>query len=310
MRAWMVVPGDWRRPEVDERYEAVRCDQCGYGLLYPRPTPQQIRAYYDVAEYYTHRRGGKRPASVPLVHRIRRHLAWRCDRSHTLDGELVQRNVQSTPSRVIELGCGNGAMLLDVRQFGHEVFGVEPDPDAQTVARAAGIKVYEGSAEILPEALLEEQGAHSFDVVLMRHVLEHCLDPLQALKSARLLLKPGGRLLCETPNNDALGLRFAGPSWNWLDMPRHINFFTGDSLVAACESAGFDVCESHFCGYFRQFDRPWIDTEQHIQDTLTKAGIRTPAHARSWALLVSTLFASRRLKYDSVRVTAVPKPLA
>jgi SAM-dependent methyltransferase len=310
MRSWMVVPGDWRRPEVAESYEAVRCDQCGYGLLYPRPTPQQIRESYDIAEYYTHRRGGKRPATVPWLHRLRQHIAWRCDHGKTLDADQVQLHVQHTPSRVIEIGCGNGGLLMGVRDFGHEVVGVEPDPSAQAVARAASIQVYEGSAETLPEALLREHGMHSFDIVLMRHVLEHCLDPRLALQSARTLLKPGGRLLCETPNNDALGLRFAGPSWNWLDVPRHINFFTSDSLVAACESAGFDVLDSRYCGYYRQFDRAWIDTEQHIQETLPKAGIRTPAHARAWALLVSTAFASRRLKYDSVRVLAVPRPVS
>lgn len=307
MQPWLFVPGDWRRPDVQETYSAVRCPSCGYGQLYPRPTPEQIAAYYDVTEYYTHRRSPGHSPSKAFLERVRTHLAWRRDKSSTLDDATVQQHVRKTPSRVIELGCGNGGLTLSVQAHGHECVGVEPDPSARAVAQKGGLRVYAGSAESLPSELLADHPAGSFDIVLMRHVLEHCLDPLKALQSARLLLKPDGLLLCETPNNDALGLRFAGHSWNWLDIPRHINFFTRDSLRAACAAAGFRVTEEQYCGYFRQFDRQWIDTEQRIQETLRNGSPKPPAMARAWMLLLSSAFAPRHLKYDSVRLTALAR---
>jgi SAM-dependent methyltransferase len=206
---------------------------------------------------------------------------------------------------VIELGCGNGGLLMSVRDEGHDVVGVEPDPSARAVSETAGLRVYAGSAESLPQALLTDHPPGSFDIVLMRHVLEHCLDPLKALQSARMLLKPDGKLLCETPNNDALGLRLAGPAWNWLDVPRHMNFFTESSLRAACEAAGFRVVELDYCGYLRQFDRTWIETEQRIQDTLCSSATVGSASARAWLLLLCSAFAAANRKYDSVRVAAV-----
>jgi len=165
-----------------------------------------------------------------------------------------------------------------------------------------------GTAESLPIEL----AGRRFDFVFMSHVLEHCRDPKAALKNARSILKPGGRLVVETPNNNAMGLRMAGPTWYWLDVPRHLNFFTPKSLKASFDTAGFQTEETEFRGYTRQFSQEWIRSEQTIWDRINK---RTPnalpvsrqSQLKSWYLLAQSAMSSAERKYDSIRMIASVK---
>src|SRR5262249_11638886 len=134
-------------------------------------------------------------------------------------------------ARACDLGCGSGDLLTRLARLGHEVVGAEPDPAAREVVRGKGHRVLAGTAEELPEEI--RGGRH--DLVVMSHVLEHCLDPKRAVANAAGLLAEGGLLVIETPNNDARGLGRAGVLWPWLDVPRHLNFFTSRSLAAICE---------------------------------------------------------------------------
>jgi predicted TPR repeat methyltransferase len=93
----------------------------------------------------------------------------------------------------------------------------------------------------------------AFDVIVMRHVLEHCIDPNRVLTKAAALLNAQGLLICEVPNNTAQGLRQSGAAWMMLDVPRHLHFFTGPTLVAFCRRAGLDVVSTSYAGYSRQF---------------------------------------------------------
>jgi SAM-dependent methyltransferase len=202
---------------------------------------------------------------------------------------------------IVDLGCGNGEHLEALRDLGHRVVGMDRDDQAIQVARAKGLDVHKGVAEDLPGAIRGRR----FDAVLMIHMLEHCLDFRRALRSAASLLTPGGWLVVETPNNQAIGLRRAGTGWLWLDPPRHVNLFTEHSLALACTRAGLSVTRVAYAGYFRQFTRQWMESERAIRHRL---GL-----ARPWtgfglfsalSLLAGTAWAAPCRRYDSVRIVA------
>ena len=314
MASWMTLP-DWRRPGVPELHYLYWCDACDFGQISPRPAAREIAAFYEIDHYYTH---GDSAAAIPasFLDRLRVHLAWRADRSDALTprrvfGMLPQRGGTDTPA-VCDLGCGDGTTLAGLRELGCNVVGVEPDPAARRIATARGLDVRDGLADSpsLPAGL----HPHSFDAVLMSHVLEHCLDPLQSLINAKVLLRPGGALLCEVPNNAAIGLAWSQAAWRWLDVPRHLNFFTVASLSHAAAKAGFSITALSHTGYLRQFTSDWINEEQRIAQSLLSRpggaiGRATPlTSGRSWAMLLRTAFARRARKYDSMWMLAhLPK---
>jgi SAM-dependent methyltransferase len=55
-------------------------------------------------------------------------------------------------ARVLDIGCGPGWHLLELRANGCDAFGVEPDRSAADEARANGLTVLDGVAEQLPVA--------------------------------------------------------------------------------------------------------------------------------------------------------------
>jgi SAM-dependent methyltransferase len=283
------------------------CNACEYGHIWKRPEAVNIAQFYELDHYYTHERGNlTQGGEVPsFVDRLRENISWRLDRGESLDTEKIKGCLTRTPRPTIcEIGCGNGDNLRSFRDAGFDVVGVEPDKSARKLAKQTIETVYEGTAESLPE----EVSCRRFDVVLMSHVLEHCLEINQTLQNARNILKETGLLIIEVPNCRSLGYELYQETWPWTDIPRHLNFFTPNSLRSVCRKYGFHISSTEYTGFSRQFSNPWLKTEEEIWRILNeKAGPSRPPDfkKRSWKLLIRSLFIARERKYDSVRILAV-----
>jgi hypothetical protein len=105
------------------------------------------------------------------------------------------------------------------------IIGVEPD--VRELALRRGITVVRGKVEELPDELKTQK----YECVVMLHVLEHTLLPQHAPRNATKVLTERG-IFIETRNNEDRGLRRVGIRWPWLDVPRHLDFFTTDSVQA------------------------------------------------------------------------------
>ena len=278
-----------------------RCAGCRFEYIAPRPTPQETAGFYDIGGYYTQGDFGKAPpvdAPGPLS-RLRNHLAWRFDRGDQLIDVVTRRLPQG--ASIVDVGSGDGSQLALLSQRGFRMTGVERDTKSVSL-QGGQAQVFEGSAEALPDQLPRE----SFDAVMFKQVLEHLADPVHALRNAARLLKPGGVMVVEVPNNESAIARQSGLSWEHMDVPRHINFFTLDTLQATARGAGLAVEGSFFNEFCRYFADGYIAMEQRIFDHLGGAGpaLRNSS-ARSWRLLLKTAWAAPRIKYDCVGVVAV-----
>ncbi len=299
----MTYPRDCQRPQDPRPYELYWCDACNFGQLQPRPSQSEVDSFYQ--NYYTHTpieaRTGT-PFRRTISERLRERLAWRFDHGADMDAGFIHQLLRGRPSSICDLGCGDGKLLAELRDRGHRVVGVEPDPVTLKLAVARGLTVYEGHADSPPGPVANDR----FDVVILCHVLHLCLDPVRVIQSARKLLRPGGLFVCETTNNEALGLRQQGPCWWWLDMPRHVDLFTAASLERVVAGAGFEIKRVEFTGYTRQFKRAWLQAQALKRAALYPARRGGPAwqSLQSWVLLARTALAHSKRKYDSVRVIA------
>jgi 2-polyprenyl-3-methyl-5-hydroxy-6-metoxy-1,4-benzoquinol methylase len=277
-----------------------RCASCAFEYIAPRPTPEQTASFYDIGGYYTQGHDTTPQVGPPgLLARARMHLAWRFDRSQPMVDVIAQR--LPAGASIVDIGSGDGSQLVILSQRGFRITGVERDTRSVSLKGHAA-PVFEGSAEALPPQLARGH----FDAVMFKQVLEHLVDPVAALRNAAELLKPGGTMFVEVPNNECAIARQSGLAWEHMDVPRHVNFFDLDSLQAALERAGLRPDAAFFNEYCRCFADAYIALEQRIFDRLAGArpALRNSA-ARSWRLLARTLLSPRRVKYDCVGLVAV-----
>ena len=142
--------------------------------------------------------------------------------------------VESGKGRLLDVGCGNGSFLGVARQAGWECYGVEPDPEAVTVATAQGITVLASSVDEL-RGMRDE----NFEFITLNHVIEHVHDPTQTLRDCLAMLKPRGFIWLETPNIESIGYQIYGRCWRGLEPPRHLVLFNRKSLTQCLANAGF-----------------------------------------------------------------------
>jgi 2-polyprenyl-3-methyl-5-hydroxy-6-metoxy-1,4-benzoquinol methylase len=317
MRHWLDICGDYRRPEHGARFRRYWCAADKFGKVFPRPTPEDVNKFYELESYYTHHtptavgdprgQNGNGRSTWGFLARLRQHMAWRLDQGSDFGIEFLRALVAGGATSLLAIGCGAGGRLKHARDAGFRLIeGIEPDPVAREIATSHGFQIYAGTAEEPPVEIRSK----SYDVILLMHVLEHTLDPLKALGSARAMLKPNGSIIVETPNNQAIGRHLAGNSWPWLDVPRHLNFFSAMSLETILQQAGLAIEKTDYCGYTRQFSKQWLDTELEISKFTScdadhrhcTTSIRNDL--RAWALLALTSLAPAGRKYDSVRIVA------
>jgi len=138
-------------------------------------------------------------------------------------------------NRLLEIGCGQGLFLERARARGWDVQGVEVLPPVARHAAERGLAVFVGE---LAQAAFP---AGSFDVVVMREVIEHVVDPVSLLGEVERVLLPGGAAALGTGNARSWAARWRGARWSYYRFGghMHIRFYSPRSAEALARAAGF-----------------------------------------------------------------------
>jgi 2-polyprenyl-3-methyl-5-hydroxy-6-metoxy-1,4-benzoquinol methylase len=139
---------------------------------------------------------------------------------------------------LLDFGCGRGYFLKSAADAGFAVSGIDISEIAAEFVRNR-FKL-NATNETLDELIHKNR---QFNIVTMWHVLEHFIEPYEALQKVRALLKTGGICVIEVPNLNSLKFRLSKNKWQGGNHPRyHRTFFTGTSLRQALFKTGFSSC--------------------------------------------------------------------
>ena len=201
-----------------EKFEYFRCQDCD--TLQISNIPDDLSRYYP-ADYYSFS-----PSKPSLKERLRRMVK----------GAKIPEwaNGISSESSVLDVGCGSGALLHEMKQWGlRDLYGYDP---FCTPCVTDGISI----SNVPP--------TNKFDIIMMHHALEHVPDPAASLQDALDWLKPEGRLIIRIPVRQGWVWREYGTSWAHLDPPRHLYHWTVDGFTRFASNNGFSVMSQGFDG--------------------------------------------------------------
>ena len=102
---------------------------------------------------------------------------------------FVQAHVPPPPARILEVGCGAGALAIRLQRLRYEVIAVDSAEDAVARARKRGLDARQADWPHFSD--------RPFDVVLFTRSLHHIPALSPAVARARALLKPSGMVLVE-----------------------------------------------------------------------------------------------------------------
>ena len=163
------------------------------------------------------------------------------------------------PGKILDIGCGNGSLLFMAREAGWVVKGLELSPNAvKSIREDTGIDVVLGNF-----LEYESADAGTYDVVVLRHVLEHIPDSLLAMGQISKQLKTGGHALLEFPNTRSVsysvkrllknhGLKNKKFDADWR--PGHCNEFCRESFNYLLGKTGFALVDWHTYS-----SKPWAN---------------------------------------------------
>lgn len=139
--------------------------------------------------------------------------------------------------RTLDVGCGDGALTVQIAEAGADVLGLDASEDLLETAKGRGLNVVLGDASRM-------EFNEEFDAVFSNAVLHWVLDAKGAAESMFRALKPGGRLAIEfggfgniaamrTALNAVLIKR------GYEDLPDDHYYPTAETYAALLESVGF-----------------------------------------------------------------------
>jgi trans-aconitate methyltransferase len=162
-----------------------------------------------------------------------------------LGGPVLDLLAPKKGERILDLGCGDGALTRKIAELGCDIVGVDADPDMVRAAAKLGLDV-----RCMPGEALTFAG--EFDAVFSNAALHWMRDPEPVAMGVARALKPGGRFAGE----------FGGAG--------NVEIIR-DELIAALERRGIDgaLCD------------PWyFPTEGEYAALLEEAGFTVEVATR------------------------------
>jgi trans-aconitate methyltransferase len=175
---------------------------------------------------------------------------------HTWNAEVYERNARFVSElgmplvelldpqpgeRILDLGCGDGALTRKLEELGCEVVGIDSSPDLVRAARGLGLDVAEQNAT-------EMEFREEFDAVFSNAVLHWIKEADRVIRKVFEALRPGGRFVAECGGHKCVETIHS-------------------ALVTALERRGYDGRAA--C--------PWyFPTAEEYRERLTRCGFRVP----------------------------------
>jgi len=203
------------------KFDIVFCKKCKLGFTSPYPTEDTAHLLYE-----TKNSSDFDGPSRSFIDAIK-------DRLCVLTIKKITSGIEV--NAVLDYSTGNGRFALGaLHTFKNATVHAVDFQYEPPIALAIEKKVtYFTNLEF-------ENTDDKYDLIILRHVLEHTFDPVALIKVLGQRLSNHGILYIEVPNLDSGCARIFKKYWKLYYAPRHILHFTKTSLMQAINLGGLE----------------------------------------------------------------------
>ncbi len=219
-------------------YELVRCRDCGMLFTHTVQTVEgKIQHYEKLANERVDTTSGLSPAHYGLANQIKSVGLYE------LVLQFIAETIPEGSVNFVDVGCAGGLFLLAAQAIDGYHCGVPPRFNVRGISidprERSETERNVGCPVVFPQEAASEWAGWA-DVITLMNVLEHVNEPFELLSQLKRMLKPGGLLVIDVPNNSVVSMRgqLLG-RWPELDLGEHINHFVPATLDGLLRRAGF-----------------------------------------------------------------------
>ena len=212
--------------KVNSFFKAVKCTKCEFIYIDNILSKKGLNAYYN--NYIDFRLKNKKKLNL----RKKMYLI-----------DLKYLKLYKNSGKLIDIGCSNGDFLKHLVKH-YNAFGI--DIDSQAIKIAKKFKVLKKRVSVLDLSDVKKK-LGSFDVAVLRGVIEHVENPKKYFCFLQKILKKDGIIfISATPNvNSPSAIRFKD-KWNQFDPIQHINLFSSKTIEKIAKVYGFKLVGEHY----------------------------------------------------------------
>lgn len=167
--------------------------------------------------------------------------------------EWLKRCSVNLRSKILDVGCGKGQLLLELRCHGFKnLTGVDPYIKNDII--------YNNGVRIFKKEISALDGR--YDMLIFNHSFEHMPNPLDIFAHILRLLEETGHALIRMPTTSSYAWRRYGTNWVQIDAPRHLFLHSLRSIEMIALKTGLKIKEMIFDSTEFQF---W-GSEQYAKD--------------------------------------------
>jgi len=163
---------------------------------------------------------------------------------------MLARRYGKRGTRLLEIGSGLGHLVGQLEDS-FETYGMDVNywavKQSKSIVKTSALQT--ASAQELPYK------DDSFNVVIIKHIVEHLPDPEKAIAEIGRVTEKGGTLILATPNLDSLLKPWKGKKWIGYQDPTHISLKTPAQWVSYIKTAGFTIKRAFADGFW---DVPYV----------------------------------------------------
>ena len=237
------------------------CRNCRLNFVSPAPSHVQLQAFYS--DYDENHRRSERTSVEELAESYAD-----ADPFAALYVRELKSLMDFEGARVLDVGFGRAALLINLQRLGSEPFGIELDEQAIMLARSLGLQnVFHGD-------ISEYTSEKKFDLITLLDLVEHPLEPMDLLKRTADLLQEGGLMLVWTPNG-AYSRRDSAYTTYRVDL-EHMQYFTPETCSFIASELQLQIVHLETVGFpgLEGIDKLRRDVKPRVRARATRSLIK------------------------------------